>query len=113
MPKTSNQTKHHGPNNRTRNGAKKPKVPKSWYGRVAMRQLAKAMDRLQETMTAFEIREDIREEKRNRRNRPHLMAIKEQRQAEAAYSESRRRRIKAIKRDASGRFVAKRGNLKR
>ena len=108
MPKTSNQTKRHGPNNRTRSGAKKPKVPKSWYGRVALRQLAKAIDRLDETAKTFEIREAIRTAKREPRYTPRLKALRERREAEEAYTENCSRQARARKRDGCGRFAAKR-----
>ena len=106
MPKTSNQTKY-GPNNLTRKRNKKPKVPKSWYGRVAMRQLAKTLERLDETFHVFEIRETIRTAKREKRYVPRLKAIRERRQAQEAYAENCRRRMRARKRDAAGRFAAK------
>ena len=112
MPKTRHQTKRNGRNTTgrntlTRQGMKTPKIPRSWRGRVAMRNLAKVLERLDETMAVFEIREDIRAKKRDLRPRPRLKAIKEQRAAEEAYWAARRHRASVMKRDASGRFVAK------
>ena len=123
MPKTRHQTKRTGRNTTgrnttgpnttgrntlTRQGMKRPKIPRSWRGRVAMRNLAKVLERLDETMAVFEIREDIRAKKRDLRPRPRLKAIKEQRAAEEAYGAACRHRARLMTRDASGRFAAKR-----
>ena len=107
MPRRSEDMNKHGPRNRTRNGALKPKVPKSWYGRVKMRALAKVLDRFDETVKAFEIRQAISDEKRERPYSARFKAIRERRQAEALYSENCRRNANALKRDGNGRFVPK------
>ena len=73
-----------------------------------MRNLAKVLERLDETVTAFEIREKIRSARRNKPYVPQLKSIREDREAEAAYRAAQVRKAKAMKRDASGRFVAKR-----
>ena len=45
MPRKSEDMNKRGPRNLTRTGAKRPKVPRSWTGRVKMRALAKVLDR--------------------------------------------------------------------
>ena len=97
-----------GPRNLTRTGAKRPKIPRSWTGRVKMRALAKVLDRFDETVRTFEIRQEIRDHKRDRQRMPRLKALREQRKAEAAYIETCRRNARKLKRDAYGQFVPKR-----
>lgn len=107
MPKTSNETKRFGPNNRTRDERVKPKRRKKWIGRVAMREFAKVLDRLDETAKAFEIRERIRAEKRDRPWRPRLKGIREELAAEADCFEDCGRKTARLKRDERGRFAPK------
>ena len=107
MPRRSEDMNKHGPRNRTRRGRVKPKVPKAWYGKVKMRALAKVLDRFDETVEAFEIRQTIRDEKRERPYCVRLKAIRERRQAEALFGENCRRNASALKRDGNGRFVPK------
>ena len=73
-----------------------------------MRALAKVLDRFDETVRAFEIRQEIRDHKRDRQNMPRLKALRDQRKAEAAYIETCRRNARKLKRDAYGQFVPKR-----
>ena len=107
MARKSENMNKHGPRNLTRTGAKRPKIPRSWTGRVQMRALAKVLDRLDETVRAFEIRQEISEKRRNWRGYPRLKAIRERRQAEAAHIENCRRNAQKLKRDVDGRFVPK------
>jgi len=105
MPKTLNTAQRGEPARRTRSGHKRPRVPKAWFGRAHMRELAKVLERMAETLDAFDIRQAIRAQKRCCEGRPHFKAIRERRAAEAASRAARQARTAGRARDGKGRFL--------
>ncbi len=92
--------------NRTRGGMKRPKVPKKWFARTLRREHAKVLARMFETIAVLEIREQLRDTKRDRPRRARFKRLREERAAVEAHSQFYHARAKAMKRDAKGRWLA-------